>query len=117
MDPPVVMPLSTVVVGVSQQAVLTCSINSSVLPVVEWVGPANVSGPTLVHMGDLYDSTITIAMARAEHRGVYTCSASNGAGSAIAMMESTLYVVGELPPCNHCLHGNSKQAALRLTSN
>ena len=89
------MPLDTVVVGVGQQAVLNCSVISSILPMVEWTGPANVSSTTPIFSGGLYISTITIAMARVEHRGVYTCSASNGAGSAIATMESTLYVVGE----------------------
>ena len=95
MDPPVVTELNAPVVGVGQQAVLTCSVNSSVPPTVVWTGPVNQldSAPTL--NGSLYVSTITIAMAGTEHRGLYSCSASNTAGSATATVEGILYVVGE----------------------
>ena len=96
MDPPVVTELDVPVVGVGQQAVLTCTVSSSVPPTVVWTGPVNVpdSAPT-PSGGDLYVSTIAIAMAGEEHRGTYSCGASNAAGSATTTMEGTLYVVGE----------------------
>ena len=93
MDPPVVMALDAPVVGIGQQAVLTCTVSSSVPPTVVWTGPVNVpdSAPTV--SGGFYVSTITIATAGVVHRGLYTCGVSNAAGSAT--MEGTLYVVGE----------------------
>ena len=96
MDPPVVTELNAPVVGAGQQAVLTCTVSSSVPPIVVWTGPINQtdSAPT-PSGGDLYVSTIAIAMAGMEHRGLYSCGASNAAGSATATMEGTLYVVGE----------------------
>ena len=91
------MALDAPVVGVGQQAILTCSVNSSVPPVVGWTGPVNVEVPVSAPAlnGSLYVSTITIMVAGIEHRGMYSCSASNTAGNATTTMKDTLYVVGE----------------------
>ena len=89
------MALDAPVVGVGQQAVLTCTVSSTVPPTVVWTGPVNVpdSAPTL--SGGLYVSTITIPMAGMVHRGLYTCGASNANTAGSFTMEGTLYVVGE----------------------
>ena len=94
-DPPVVMALDAPVVGVGQQAVLTCSVNSSVPPTVVWTGPVTQPDSAPALNGGFYVSTITIAMAGVVHRGLYSCGASNAAGNATTTMEGTLYVVGE----------------------
>ena len=95
-DPPVVMALNAPVVGVGQQAILTCTVSSSVPPVVVWTGPVEVpdSAPT-PSGGGFYVSTITIPTAGTVHRDLYTCGAFNTAGRATTTMEGTLYVVGE----------------------
>ena len=115
-DPPVVMALDAPVVGVGQQAVLTCTVSSSVPPMVVWTGPVNEPDSTPTPSGgDLYVSTITIAMAGAEHRGTYTCGASNAAGSATTTMEGTLYVVGECHMTD-TVRGGAGRASIQLAA-